>query len=122
MYLKLLACSHEVALPQPEGYVDQTNKGWNLDQRADHAYESLSRVQPEDRHRDGNRQLEIVACCREGKRRRLCIVSTQLSSHPEAHQEHDQEIDQERHSDANHIERQLHDKVALETEHHQDGE
>jgi hypothetical protein len=44
MQLERLPFQTEVVFPHPEGYVDQTNKGWNLNRRADHADECLTRV------------------------------------------------------------------------------
>jgi hypothetical protein len=40
--LELPPFHDEVALPHPEGYVDQANKGWNLNQRANYADECFT--------------------------------------------------------------------------------
>ena len=56
------------------------------------------------------------------ERGRLGVVGPDQPAHPEADQEHHHEVDQQRHGDPQHVQRNLHDQVALEAEHHQDRE
>src|ERR1035438_1693169 len=44
----------------------------------------------------------------------LCIVGADLLAHPERGEEHHHEIDGEGDGDPNHVERQLHDHLALQ--------
>ena len=76
----------------------------------------------EDSHCHGNRQLEVVSRGSKRKSGRLRVVGAQPLAHPEADQEHDEKVDDQRDRNANHVERQPHDQVALEREHHQDRE
>ena len=52
----------------------------------------------------------------------LGIIRAELFAHPEADHEHDDEVDQQRDGNAHHVQRDLHDQVALEAEHDDDGE
>ena len=45
-----------------------------------------------------------------------------MPAHPEADQEHHHEVNQQRHGNQQHVERNPHNSVALEAEHHEDGE
>ena len=59
----------EVPAPEPECHVDQADEGWHLDERTDDRREGRAVMDAERRHRDGNRQLEVVRRRGEGKRR-----------------------------------------------------
>ena len=52
----------------------------------------------------------------------LRVVGPDHPPHVEADQEHHDEVDQQRHGDHQHVERPLHDLVALQAEHHDDRE
>src|ERR1039458_9381191 len=112
----------EVPLSYPEGDVDQPDKCRYFNERADYTHERLARLQAKDGHGHRNRQLEVVAGSREGKGSGLRVVGAEPLAHPKAHQKHDEEINDQRDCDANHIERQAHNQIALEREHHQDRE
>ena len=73
-----------------------------------------------DGDRDG--ELEVVRRGGERERRRLRVVGADALAHEERHHEHHDEVDEQRDRDAQHVERQLHDRLALEREHHDDGE
>ncbi|MBK7399566.1 MAG: hypothetical protein IPJ34_25730 [Myxococcales bacterium] len=72
--------------------------------------------------RDGDGELEVVG--RRGERQRggARVVGAQPLAHEERHREHRDEVDEERQRDAQDVERELHDRLALEREHHHDGE
>jgi len=67
-------------------------------------------------------QFEVVGGCGERQRRRLGVVRPYPLAHPERHEEHHREVDQQWQCDAQHIEGKLDDGLALEREHHDDGE
>ena len=56
---------HEVALPDPEGDIDQPDESGDLDQRPDNPNECFAGIEAEDGDRDSNRKLEVVSrCCK----------------------------------------------------------
>src|SRR5450756_295017 len=111
-----------VLAAHPQGHVDQPDEDRDLDQRPDHGRKRDARADAEHGHAHGDGQLEVVAGGGERQSRGLGVVGADLAAHEEAHEEHHDEVDEQRDGDAHHVERQLHDEVALEAEHHDDGE
>ena len=105
-----------------ETHVDQADQHRHLDQRADHGRERHRRGDAEDRDGHGDRQLEVVARGGEGQRRGARVVGPDLPGHEEADQEHDREVGAERNRDPQHVQRLGDDPLALDREHHHDGE
>src|SRR5450756_1150976 len=111
-----------VLAAHPQGHVDEPDHHRDLDQRPDHGRERDARADAEHSHAHGDGELEVVAGGGERQGRGLGVVGADLAAHVEAHEKHDDEVDEQRDGDAHHVERQLHDEVALEAEHHDDGE
>ena len=112
----------EIFLFEPQGDVDKADEHRHLDERADDRREGDARTDAEDRDGHGDGEFEVVARCGEGECGGAAVVRTEFSAHEETHQEHDGEINGERDGDAHDIERQFDDFLALECEHHDDGE
>src|SRR5665647_2010786 len=111
-----------VLAAHPQGHVDQADKDGHLHERPDDGREGDAGADAEHGHAHGDCQLEVVAGGGERQRGGLGVVGADLTAHVEAHEEHDDEVDEQRDGDAHHVEWQLHDEVALEAEHHEDGE
>ena len=67
-------------------------------------------------------QLEVVTGSSKCQRRGLAVIRADHFAHPERHQKHDDKIHQQRNGDAHHVQRYLHDQIALEAKHQHDGE
>src|SRR5450756_674591 len=111
-----------VLAAHPQGHVDQPDEDRDLDQRPDHGRERDARADAEHGHAHGDGQLEVVAGGGERQGRGFGVVGADLAAHVEAHEKHDDEVDEQWDGDTHHVERQLHDEVAFEAEHHEDGE
>lgn len=70
-------------------------------------------------HRD--RQFEIVACGREGDGGTHGIIRPELFADQETDEEHQGEVNAQGDRHPQHVERDLHNGIALKTEHHHDG-
>ena len=102
--------------------MDQTDQHRHFDERADHRGESHPGRDSEhgDGHRDG--QFEIVPRRGESQRGAARVIRPGPPPEEEAEPEHQDEVNDQRHRDAQHVERQPHDGVALESEHDDNGE
>jgi hypothetical protein len=107
---------------EPQGHVHEADEHRHLDERTDDRREGDARADAEDRDGHGDGEFEVVARGGEGQGGRAAVVGPELSAHEKTNQEHDDEIDGQRNGDAHDIERQLDDLLALEREHHDDGE
>jgi hypothetical protein len=107
---------------EPQRDVDQADQDWDLDERPDDGSKRLAGADPEDSYCHGDGQLEIVAGSGEGNARCSGIISAYLLAHIERDQEHDYKIDEQWNGDAHHVQRNLHDELTFEGEHHHDGE
>eukprot|EP01022_Parablepharisma_sp_SALTPOND_P017192 TRINITY_DN2694_c2_g1_i2.p1 TRINITY_DN2694_c2_g1~~TRINITY_DN2694_c2_g1_i2.p1 ORF type:complete len:569 (-),score=155.47 TRINITY_DN2694_c2_g1_i2:132-1838(-) len=112
----------EVAPLQPQGHVDQADKDRHLHQGADHRGKGLAAVNAEHGHGHGDGQLKVVRGGGEAQGGGLLIGGPGLEREPEAGQEHHHKVDAQGQSHPQHVQGQLHDVLALEGEHHQDGE
>ncbi len=92
---------------QPQRNLHQQNQRRDLDQRADHRGKGRAGVEAEDRDRNRDSQLEVIARRGERERGRLRVIGTCLASHPETHKEHHHKIDQQRNGNTQHIQRKL---------------
>src|SRR5450756_213309 len=111
-----------VLAAHPQGHVDEPDHHRHLDQWPDHSGERDARADAEHGHAHGDGELEVVTGGGERQGRGLGVVGADLAPHIEAHEEHGDEVDEQRDGDAHHVERQLHDELALEAEHDDDRE
>ncbi len=65
---------------------------------------------------------KLLEAAVKGERGGLSVMGAHFAAHVEGDEEHDDEIDEQRNGDPNHVERNLHDVLALEGEHDEDGE
>ena len=114
-------CGEPVAF-EPEGCVDEADEGGDFNEWADDSNEGFAGVEAEDGNRDGDCELEVIACGGKGEGGSLGVVGAEFASHPEADEEHDGEVDEEGDGDAGYVERESNDEVAFEREHDENGE
>ena len=114
--------AREILPAEPQRDVHQTDEHRHLDERPDDRGKSHARGDAEDGDGHGDGQLEIVACRGEGQRGAAGVVRPDPPPEEKADPKHEDKINGQRHRDAQHVERQLHDGVPLEGEHDNNGE
>ena len=111
----------EVPSLEPEGNVDQADHDRHFHQGTDHRGKGRPGIEAEDRHGHGDGEFKVVAGSRKSQGSGFAVVGPDLPAHPERHKKHHHEVDQERDGDAHHVQGNLDDEVAFETEHDDDG-
>ena len=112
----------KIFFPEPQGHVHQADEHRHLHQGADDRGEGLPRPEAEDRHRHRNGQLKVVAGGGKGQGGGNPIARPGFGRHIKRHKEHDEEINGQGDGDAHHVQGEFHNILALEGEHHHDGE
>ena len=96
-----------------QGDIYQKNQGRNFDERANNGGKGNAGFDTKDGDGDGDGQLKIISRRGESERGGTGIIGSETFRHKKADEEHDREINHQWEGDAQHVEREFHDSVAL---------